>query len=76
MVKYLLFLDEQSKIEQRTINVNKDSQNIIQLLIDKEKIVPEALKNICNFNQFEDKLNGKDPQLDKAIDEILKQLKK
>jgi transcription-repair coupling factor (superfamily II helicase) len=57
--KYLLFLDEQSKIEQRTINVNKDSQNIIQLLIDKEKIVPEALKNICNFNQFEDKLNGK-----------------
>ncbi len=57
--KYLVFLDEQSKIEQRTINVNKDSQNIIQLLIDKEKIVPEALKNICNFNQFEDKLNGK-----------------
>lgn len=57
--KYLIFLDEQSKIEQRTINVNKDSQNIIQLLIDKEKIVPEALKNICNFNQFEDKLNDK-----------------
>ena len=57
--KYLIFLDEQSKIEQRTINVNKDSQNVIQLLIDKEKIVPEALKNICNFNQFEDKLNGK-----------------
>ena len=57
--KYLVFLDEQSKIEQRTINVNKDSQNVIQLLIDKEKIVPEALKNICNFNQFEDKLNGK-----------------
>ena len=57
--KYLLFLDEQSKLEQRTINANKDSQNIIQLLIDKEKIVPEALKNICNFNQFEDKLNGK-----------------
>ena len=57
--KYLLFLDEQSKIEQRTINVNKDSQNIIQLLIDKEKIIPEALKNICNFNQFEDKLNDK-----------------
>ena len=57
--KYLVFLDEQSKIEQRTINVNKDSQNIIQLLIDKEKIVHEALKNICNFNQFEDKLNDK-----------------
>lgn len=57
--KYLIFLDEETKIEQRTINVNKDSQNVIQLLLDKEKIVPEALKNICNFNQFEDKLNGK-----------------
>ena len=27
------------------------------------------------LNSFEDKLNGRDPQLDKAIEEILKQLK-
>jgi C-terminal processing protease CtpA/Prc len=27
------------------------------------------------INSFEDKLNGNDPQLDKAIEEILKQIK-
>jgi len=26
-------------------------------------------------NSFEDKINGRDPQLDKAIEEILKQIK-
>jgi tricorn protease len=31
--------------------------------------------DIMIVNSFEDKLNGKDPQLDKAIEEILKQLK-
>lgn len=31
--------------------------------------------DILVVNSFEDKLNGKDPQLDKAIEEILKQLK-
>jgi tricorn protease len=31
--------------------------------------------DILIVNSFEDKLNGKDPQLDKAIEEILKQLK-
>lgn len=31
--------------------------------------------DILLINSFEDKLNGKDPQLDKAIEEILKQLK-
>ncbi|QNA44018.1 S41 family peptidase [Lacibacter sediminis] len=31
--------------------------------------------DILLINSFEDKLNGKDPQLDKAIEEILKQIK-
>lgn len=31
--------------------------------------------DVLILNSFEDKLNGRDPQLDKAIDEILKQLK-
>ena len=52
-------LDEITKIKQRAINVNKDSQNIIQLLMDKEKIVPDAIKNICNFEQIQEKLESK-----------------
>jgi C-terminal processing protease CtpA/Prc len=31
--------------------------------------------DILVINTFDDKLNGRDPQLDKAIEEILKQLK-
>ena len=57
--KFLVVLDEITKIKQRAINVNKDSQNIIQLLMDKEKIVPDAIKNICNFEQIQEKLESK-----------------
>jgi C-terminal processing protease CtpA/Prc len=28
------------------------------------------------INSFEDKLNGRDPQVDRAVEEILKQLQK
>ena len=31
--------------------------------------------DILIINSFDDKLNGRDPQLDKAIEEVLKQLK-
>ena len=57
--KFLVVLDEITKIKQRAINVNKDSQNIIQLLMGKEKIVPDAIKNICNFEQIQEKLESK-----------------
>jgi Tol biopolymer transport system component/C-terminal processing protease CtpA/Prc len=40
--------------------------------LEKTGVQPD----ITVINTFEDKLNGKDPQLDKAIEEILKQLKK
>jgi tricorn protease len=39
--------------------------------LEKNGVQPDILI----INSFEDKLNGKDPQLDRAIEEILKQLK-
>ncbi len=39
--------------------------------LEKSGVQPDILV----INSFEDKLNGRDPQLDKAIEEILKQLK-
>lgn len=39
--------------------------------LEKNGVQPDILV----INSFEDKLNGKDPQLDRAIEEILKQLK-
>ena len=39
--------------------------------LEKTGVQPDILV----INSFDDKLNGRDPQLDKAIEEILKQLK-
>ena len=57
--KCLIIFDEINKVKQRSLNVNKDCQNVIQLLIEKEKIVPDALKDICSYEQIEEKLENK-----------------
>ncbi len=75
--KFLIIIDEETKIKQRAINVNNDCQNIIQLLIEKEKIAPDALKNICNFEQFEEKLDKKQIiYIEKFDNEVKKQAEK
>ena len=69
--KYILVLDEMNKIEHRIENVNKDNQNVIQLLMEKSKIVPEALKNLENNMQFREKLENKNiVYMDKFDDEV------
>ena len=52
---YLIILDEISKIEARQRNISQDNSNLIKNLIEKEKIVPESLKNITSIdlNQLE-----------------------
>ena len=52
---YLIILDEISKIEARQRNISQDNSNLIKNLIEKEKITPEALKNITSIdlNQLE-----------------------
>ncbi|MBQ2937466.1 MAG: transcription-repair coupling factor [Clostridia bacterium] len=40
----LIFLDEINKIEQREINILQDIENLSKNLLEKEKIIPEALK--------------------------------
>ena len=52
---YLIILDEISKIEARQRNILQDNSNLIKNLIEKEKIVPEALENITSIdlNQLE-----------------------
>lgn len=53
---YVIFLDEISKIEQRAINIQKDNQNLETLLIDKEKLIPNAIKNITTLTEIEEQL--------------------
>lgn len=54
--EYLLLLDEKSKINQRKTNIIEDNNKLIASLVEKEKFVPEAIKNISKFEyNFEEK---------------------
>lgn len=54
--EYLLLLDEKSKIDQRKTNIIEDNNKLIASLVEKEKFVPEAIKNISKFEyNFEEK---------------------
>ena len=45
----IIFLDEINKIEQREINILQDIENLSKNLIEKEKIIPEALRIISSI---------------------------
>ena len=46
----LIFLDEVSKVEQRQINILQDIENLSKNLIEKEKVIPEALSAISSID--------------------------
>ena len=52
--KYIVALDEERKIEQRAVNIKNDKENLIKSLIEKSKIVPQALKNDIKYEEFEE----------------------
>ena len=47
----LIFLDEDSKISQRLKNIIEDNNNLINNLIEKEKVVPDSIENIALYNE-------------------------
>ena len=47
--KYLIFIDENSKIHQRKENIIIENNNLIKSLVEKERIVPESIKNVSNY---------------------------
>ena len=42
--EYLIFIDEISKVIKRSENIELDNQNTIKALVEKERIIPDALK--------------------------------
>lgn len=52
---YSIFLEEIGKIKQRATNISTDNQHLIQVLIEKEKIVPEAITSMFSYEQIEEK---------------------
>ncbi len=49
---YLIFLDEIKKIKARTENVLIDNQNVQKMLMEKEKIVPDAMKDMYDYEKI------------------------
>ena len=57
--KYVVFVDEQNKVEARSLNIKEDTERLIQALIEKEKIVPESLLNTDSIDDTKNALEGK-----------------
>ncbi len=56
---YSIFLDEIGKIKQRANNIAVDYQNLIKALIEKEKIVPDAITNLLTYEEIKEKLENR-----------------
>ena len=52
----LIFIDEIEKINARCNAISQDEQNTINTLLEKERFVPDAIKNSATFEDFENKL--------------------
>ena len=57
--KYIIALDEERKIEQRTINIEHDIENLENALTEKEKFIPQALSNINNYEDIQNQIEKK-----------------
>ena len=56
---YIIFLDDISKIEQREKNINQDNKELSKALLDKEKIVPEAIESMMTFSEISKHLSSR-----------------
>ena len=54
-----IFIEEENKIKQRMQNIQIDNQNLIKTLTEKEKIVPQAIKNLSTQEQIENILQNR-----------------
>ncbi len=56
---YCIFLDEFGKIKQRLKNIRIDAENLKKVLIEKEKIIPDAVNNMLDLEKIEKTLEEK-----------------
>ncbi len=57
--EYIILLDEIKKIKQRADNIIKDNESIMKSLIEKNKIIPQALTVLDNYEKLMTNLNSK-----------------
>lgn len=56
---YSIFLEEIGKIKQRAKNIVIDNNNLIKALVEKEKIIPDAITNLLTYENIEEELEKK-----------------
>lgn len=56
---YCIFLDEIGKIKQRATNIAIDNNNLTKALVEKEKVIPDAITNLLTYENIEEKLANK-----------------
>lgn len=56
---YCIFLDEIGKIKQRAKNIQLDNKNLQSALIEKKRIVPDAISNMIDVEKIEEILEKK-----------------
>ena len=57
--EYIVVFEEESKIKSREKNIITDNENLIKLLTEKEKMIPEALENLQTYQMIQDKLSDR-----------------
>ena len=57
--RYVVFVDEQNKIEARSLNIKEDTERLVKALIEKEKKVPESLLNTASLEDTKISLETK-----------------
>lgn len=55
----LIFLDEIGKIKARNKNILIDNNSLIKVLLEKEKIVPQIVENLKDYEHIENKIKNK-----------------
>ena len=53
---YVIAIDDESKVNQRAINILQDINNLSRTLLEKEKIVPQALNGMLTYDVLDEKL--------------------
>ena len=76
--KYIIAIDEERKINQRAQNIIQDIKNLTNALVEKEKIIPQAINNIQTYDVIEEKIEKRESRiyLEKQDTNITNQVEK
>ena len=56
---YIIFLDEIGKIRARALNIIKDNEAVAKSLIEKDRVIPDSIKNITPYEEIIENLDKK-----------------